>query len=334
MDTNYLRHLLRSAATVSILSLSVAPASAGRMFPDEPSRPHVHAGSVPVWGFNQTCWQRFPPLPPCSESGSCYQGAANGAVEYRQHENADIDAPQSGLMVPQQSFSTLPGSVSPPNVRGLRYAQEPAYSQPGSLPNTTMHAPEGPLKTVPPLPGSGPLPAPGSSFSEPLQQFRAIPSNPSPLPPLPAPPALMPPGAVPATPGQTSFAPQQLILGANGRLSVASSAAARAARGASSSRYENRSQLIFPQQPSAMTPQAAIPPMQFSSASVNSISTRTSSSYGQSGSQQLNVSSVSQSRPAGPSSAYRTAAPDGPAQPASPMSLEPLRSTPRPAPYR
>ena len=335
MDTTYIRHLLRSAATGSILLLSVSPASAGRMFPDEPSRPHVHAGSVPNWGFNQTCWQRFPPLPPCSENGSCYQDAMHGAVEYGQHETTNIYTPQPGLMIPGQSFSTLPESIPPSNFPGLRYSQEPVYSQPGTLPNATTILPsEGPLTTVPPIPNAGPLPTPSSSYSEPLQQFHAIPSSPAPLPPLPAPPALMPPAAVPPVPGQSSYAPQQLILGADGRLSVASSGGSGTIQGSPSARYGNRSQLILPHQPPVMTPAVAMPTMQYSSASVSSANSRSSSRYGQTSSQKLSVSPVSQSRPVDQSSSYRTGVVTVPAQPTPPMNLEPLRSTPRPAPYR
>ena len=334
MDTTYIRHLLRSAATGSILLLSVTPAEAGRMFPDEPSRPHVHAGDMPNWGFNQTCWQRFPPLPPCSGNGSCYQNGMQGAVEYSQQENANIYTPQNSMMMPGQSFSTLPGTVSPSNVPGPRYSQEPVYSQPGILPNVPMQASEGPLITVPPVPSSGPLPPPGSSYSEPLQQFQAIPSAPTPLPPLPAPPALMQPGAVPGIPGQTSFAPQQLILSADGRLSVASSRGTQAIQGSPSARYGNRSQLILPQQPSVVAPPMAMPQMQFSNVSGSSVNSRPSSRYGQSSSQELNVQPVSQSRPVMQSSNYRTGTPDVRVQSAPQMNLEPLRATPRPALYR
>ncbi len=346
MNSHYVRHLLRSAATGSILLLSMSPATAGRMFPNEPSRPHIHAGTAPNWGYNQTCWQRFPPLPPC-EGAACHTDAAQFSNQYYpgpSYQPNEIYTPQSGLVIPGQSFSTLPSSLMPANSEGLRYAPgsatnpHPAGSAHPAPAELTPY--QGPPSQVPPIPDpSLSFPGPINETPAPVQEFRAAPAPTSPLPPLPAPPVIVPP-----VPDQTSMAPQQLILDASGRLVIASSAGPSAQHGSQSGRYGSPSRIAVPQQPEMMIQGMARLPVQFANAPVSA--SPNSSRYGRSqvpavpssqpamleSHQSLPVRAISQSRPVSASSRYgaaRHAVPSLPEQ-----RLEPLSSTPPASPYR
>lgn len=346
MNSQYVRYLLRSAAAGSILLLSVSPVTAGRMFPDEPSRPHIHAGTAPNWGYNQTCWQRFPPLPPC-EGEACHAdpGQFSGqAYPGQLYQPGEIYTPQSGLVIPGQSFSTLPSSLMPANSEGLRYA-------PGSVTNpnpasSAYPAPaeltpyQGPPSQVPPIPDpSLAFPGPINATPAPVQDFRAVPAPTSQLPPLPAPPVIVPP-----VPGQTSMAPQQLMLDASGRLVIASSASSSAQHGSQSGRYGSRSRIAVAQQPEMMIQGMARLPVQFANAPASAAPN--ASRYGRSqvptvpssqpammeSHQGVPVRAISQSQPVSAGSRYGAARHAAPAIPE--QRLEPLSSTPPASPYR
>lgn len=262
MDSRYVRLLLQTAANGSLILLTSSSASAGRMFPDEPSRPHVHAGAMPNWGFNQTCWQRFPPVPPCHSDGACFGQQTDAQPVFEQ--SGEIYTPQSGLVLPEQSLPSHSDAV----IYGNDSLSVPSYGSSDLIPESSRnHYPSEGQRYAPPAasssgPGShfgqpsGSVPAvpDASSFSQeensvppsPIRSFQAIPSTPNALPPLPVPPA------VPPVPGQTSVVPQQLILGADGRLAVASGRSGVVQPTVASSRYGKRNATSMP--PQAMLP--------------------------------------------------------------------------------
>jgi len=346
MISQSLRHLLRSAATGSILLLSVAPADAGRMFSDQPSRPHIHAGTAPNWGYNQTCWQRFPPQPPC-DGASCptetgpFPGQTYPGPVYQPNE---IYTPQSGLIIPDQNFSTLPSALMPSNSEGLRYAPGAATNSHPSAshyPSPTELTPyQGPPSQVPPIPDpSVTFPGPINDAPASVQELNAVPGPATPLPPLPAPPANGPPGS-----GQTSFAPQQLIMDPSGRLVIASSPGSSPQHSSQAGRYGSPARMAVPQQPEMMIQGMAKVPVKMSNAPLAASSN--SNRYGRSPvpavptSQPAMMNSqagppvraISQSRPISAGSRYGTARPTTPSLPE--QRLEPLSSTPQATPYR
>ncbi len=323
-----LRQLFRAAAAGSALLVSLSTATAGRMFPDEPSRPHIMAGSQPNWGYNQTCWQRFPPLPPCNSDGNCYGygDPSQGSLGYEQQSHSYV--PDSQLMQPSQSFSTLPGSVMPPGMNSMPYSPPAADSHQGgySMPSA------GPSTALPPVPEHFSNPS-----SEPLKTFQAPQSAPSFLPPLPG-----PIDAVPPIPGQSRVAPQRFMIEPNGKVAVTQNSMPSSK--SSSSRY---GQSVPSQMP---VPQTAAPyqgmqisPMQFANSTNARPEAQAGQRYGQLPVNTVNsttvpprqsqtsipVRAISQSRTtqSGSGARYGTVRP-ATSSAQQPLNLEPLRTTP------
>jgi len=243
MESRNVRHLLQSAATGSFLLLSAAPVTAGHIFPEEPQRPHMTAAYLPNWGYSPTCWQRFPPVPPCDGASDCNN---NGRPVYPDSDpSGSIYAPPSGLLLPDQNIYSQPASILPPSVGGSRY-MVPAQSDLNSRGSDL-------LLPTPPVP---------SAFGDSLQP---TPLAPSALPPLPSPPT-----GLSQPPGQTRFAPDRLMFTPDGRIVAAP--AATSAYQATSSRYGGRSQaqpvLASGAQtaPSSQAMRHAGPPVHFASA--------------------------------------------------------------------
>lgn len=287
MESRNVRQILQSAATGSFLLLSASSLPAGHIFPEQPSRPHITAGCMPNWGFNQTCWQRFPPVPPCDGATGCNNNLSPMSHDYEQSGN--IYTPQSGLVIPEQSIYSPPTSVLPPSANGTRYAVPsfPDSPPPGSqliLPNSVMpHVSAdftAPNQTVPQVPS---ISVPGTSFqTPPVRTFEAAPQAPSDLPPLPAPPV-----SSPQTQSQSSFVPHRLMFAPDGRIAAAP-AVAPLFHATSSSRYGRKSlsmpAAIMEQQatlPIELPPQAGIPLHFANGANASALPPMASSRYGQ-----------------------------------------------------
>ncbi len=201
MDVRYVKQVLRSAAAGSAILLAVSPGTAGVLCPVEPSRPHVSAADSPNWGFNPTCWQKFPPVPSCDSTVGCSSAPYGSGAQYTQQ--GMIYTPQSGLMVPEQSLMSQPVSVLPHSFGSQRYSGGNVTPSPAAvMPSQNLPAPE--VRTFQPAPIT--------------------------LPPLPSPQL-----AVPVVPGQSSVLPNRLMFGANGRITAATNSIQQG-----SSRYGDR----------------------------------------------------------------------------------------------
>ena len=106
MDVRCVKRVLRTAAASSALLFAAGPAVAGVLCREQPSRPHVSAALAPNWGFSQTCWQRFPAVASCDSGVGCATDSS-GANQLNLHQGM-IYAPQSGLMLPDQSLYSSP----------------------------------------------------------------------------------------------------------------------------------------------------------------------------------------------------------------------------------
>ena len=60
MDVRQLTQLFSFAAGGSLILLGSSAVLAGHRSHEQPTRPHMSAACSPNWGFNQTCWSRFP----------------------------------------------------------------------------------------------------------------------------------------------------------------------------------------------------------------------------------------------------------------------------------
>ena len=201
MDVRFVKQVLRSAAAGSAILLAAASGEAGVLCPVEPSRPHVSAALAPNWGFNPTCWQRFPPVPSCDSAVGCATDPYRSGEHFAQQ--GMIYAPQSGLMMPDQLLMSQPVSVLPQSHGSQRYSGGIATPSPAAvMPSQNLPAPE--VRTFQPAPMS--------------------------LPPLPSPQS-----AEPVVPGQSSVLPNRLVFGADGRITAASSSIQQG-----SSRYGDR----------------------------------------------------------------------------------------------
>ncbi len=168
MDPHHVGLVFRSAAAGSLLVISTGLACGGHLFRHDPDRPVVSPACHPAWGYHQTCWRRFAPVPPCDGCGSHDSGNFSD-----QGTQSSLYVPQPGVIVPQyiQPTQSLPLSVLP--------GQHAGNSSMGSVPSVAPST-ISPSATVPPLP-----PEPGMSAPSILQpqSVQPVPGN---LPPLPS----------------------------------------------------------------------------------------------------------------------------------------------------
>lgn len=179
MDSEHIRRVLRSAAAGSLLVIfpDVSLKGGEHLVKFVPDRPQVPAACLPHWGYNPTCWQRFPPVPPCDASGYCEQPAASG------YGDSPIYSPGPPGVISAYPQSSPPLSILP--------SQDSSIVVPGSGPGpgSSSRYPSGGVLT----PNTGPFPAP----NVPDRTGRATP----PLPELP--PGLPPAGEESQLPGST-----------------------------------------------------------------------------------------------------------------------------------
>ena len=336
MISRTIKQLFAAASVGSAILISAMPVDAGRMFKEEPSRPHTFAGCQPAWGYNQTCWQRFPALPPCDSNGSCYGQPSDGGTSYDQ--TGSMYVPQNNGAIVDPGFSTMPHTLAP----GGNSAQMFAPNDGTASGSNDLHygAPLNPTAVQAPLQHYS-APPQTLQFSEPSveqpsQVVPPVPNGTLALPPLPAPPE-----AVPATPGQTRFQPQyeQLMIGADGRLTTATAMNRNQAYNSSASRYGQFTRPVASQQTPSPSPQRRTgPPVHFADA-VKSPVTQQDQRYTQPArtasanngySAKTLAKPVSQSQKTQPitSSRYGVTRP-APSVPAAPaIVVEPLRKTP------
>jgi hypothetical protein len=187
MDVRQLTRLLRLAAKGSLVLLGATVVHAGDRPHEQPTRPHMSATCSPNWGFNQTCWSRFPEVPPCQGSGcnvgpEGYENNPSQQMLYSPqnpmtYQNSQIVSPVYGSS--QRPISVLPDSVQ---------AEVDASS--GGM--STMPVERAPHSSAqqyfgPSLPSAVP-----SISGEHTQPLSPLPAAPTGLPPLPAPPMSAP----------------------------------------------------------------------------------------------------------------------------------------------
>ena len=224
MDVRQLTQLFNFAASGSLILMGSTAVLAGHRSYEQPTRPHISAACAPNWGFNQTCWSRFPPVPGCPDTGCDPMPGGYGNLPSQQL----LYVPQNSLLLPD------PQVVSP--VDGN--SQAPISVFPNSSPQSGfggMPAPDGTLPSVTSPTQSAPLRDPS------IPDARSIPGSPvpgpsSPFPPLPSPP-------LPA-PGQSSLQPN-MIMGPNRQL-IARPVSASKSILPTSTRYGNVRQSVLP----------------------------------------------------------------------------------------
>ena len=69
MDLLQLTPRFSFAASGSLIQTRSTAVLAGHRSYEQPTRPHISAACATNWGFNQTCWSRFPPMPGCLGAG-------------------------------------------------------------------------------------------------------------------------------------------------------------------------------------------------------------------------------------------------------------------------
>ena len=207
MDVRQLTQLFSLAAKGSLILLGSTAVLAGDCSYEQPTRPHMSAACAPNWGFNQTCWSRFPPVPGCPASG--HDSMPEG---YENHPSQQLlYMPQNSLLLPD------PQIVSP--VYGN--SQSPISVFPNSAPQAGV----GGMSGMPSASGFSPsVVSPqqfGPSHVPPIPDPSFMPGSPAPgalstLPPLPSPP--LPAPSTPA-PGQSLLQPK-MIIGPNRQMIV------------------------------------------------------------------------------------------------------------------
>ncbi len=192
MDVQQMTQLIRMTAKSSLIILGSTVVLAGDRPHEQPTRPHMSATCSPNWGFNQTCWSRFPAVPPCQSSG--YVSESDG---YEYSSQQMLYTPQNALMqggspiiLPaygsaQRPISVFPDSSSPDvNVLAVPADRSPNLPMPqrfGPMPPSKtppIHGehrhPTSPVLGLPPLP-TPPMSAPGHSSWQPNMIFNPTP---------------------------------------------------------------------------------------------------------------------------------------------------------------
>ena len=203
MDVRQLTRLICFAAKGSLILLGSTAVLAGNRSHEQPTRPHMSADCAPNWGFNQTCWSRFPPVQGCPGSNyysmpESYENQPLQQMLYTPQKSLTL--PGSNIVSPESGFSQAPISVFPNSAPDATSGENPGMSPAMRLPRSTTQQ-FGPSQSpdVQPIPDAG-------SFRGPL-----VPGASSTLPPLPAPP-------LPA-PGQSLLQPN-IIIGPNLQLII------------------------------------------------------------------------------------------------------------------
>jgi hypothetical protein len=184
MESQHVKQILRSATAGSILMLSSGIALAGGHF--DPDRPQVPADCQPNWGYNQTCWRRFPAVPPCDNCPQDYssESALSGTIYSPQPGYGMAPGTTSGWSMPPQSH---PQNVFPSPSQGSAVQMPPVQtappanftepqqqhfpSSPGPVPGLPVQ-PAGPGLSLPPLPG-GLQPIPESTLPQHQSRYGA-----------------------------------------------------------------------------------------------------------------------------------------------------------------
>lgn len=187
MDVRQMTRILRLAANGSLVLLGATLVHAGDRPHEQPTRPHMSAACSPNWGFNQTCWSRFPEMPACQTSG-CNDGA-QGYENYPSQPM--LYTPQnpmtyqgSQFIAPAYGSPQRPISVFPDSTQGNAGASSNGMSATPVVPTPHTTAPQ---YFGPSLPSAVPA-TPGAT----MQPASPVPAAPTGLPPLPAPPATAP----------------------------------------------------------------------------------------------------------------------------------------------
>ncbi|MCA9063199.1 MAG: hypothetical protein KDA96_09070 [Planctomycetaceae bacterium] len=202
IDAPWIRRLLQSTAVGAILLQSAGLSAGDFLIRHEERRPQISPACMPNWGFHQTCWRVFPPLPPCdSDCGVCgttgglnpaYSGSVN---DYPQPVNTYRS------ITPTAPLSVFPPTMGKPQAEPLPHTEGGGYVpiQPDGF---------GKLPEYQPLPQPG-MAVPGVPQPADTSLIPALPAPSVPVPQLPATPA-PPVQALPALPtpldGQTGGA--------------------------------------------------------------------------------------------------------------------------------
>lgn len=74
MDKQWMKRIVQFAAVGSVGLIMGSSVTAGLKHDDGPDREQVNPACHPTFGYHQTCWRRFPPLPPCDICQQCQPG--------------------------------------------------------------------------------------------------------------------------------------------------------------------------------------------------------------------------------------------------------------------
>lgn len=205
MNTQTMKRVLQFAAAGSV-SLMIGGSTIAGLFHkcDKDERCQINPACHPTYGYHQTCWRRFPPLPPCNNCESCQTGQAAPLCQDGSCQPATTLQPPAIPLQPHPEPVVVPGTSDRYGMPHSSTPLPPVQNLPTSRYQTS---PSQPPQPVPGFSGnSGRYQAgPGFSGAAPVAPLTGPPS--APLPPQPAPtssPAngsLNGPAGLPAIPG-------------------------------------------------------------------------------------------------------------------------------------
>jgi len=180
------------------LALFCAPLARSSDLSHLKKRDQVPAVCGPNWGYHQTCWRRFSPMPPCCSLSGC-----DDCLNASQAPMASAWFQSDGSLQPQQMSNDLP---LPPTASGpYPQSHQPAEERPVSIFPERYRAPAS-QGTQPSHQLQNSVPAPAPSPVQPGN----LPQLPGPLPQNETSQQWNPGNARPTNSSQVPVAPQML----------------------------------------------------------------------------------------------------------------------------
>lgn len=109
-----MKRIFRFAVVGSAGLILGSSVSAGLRHCDEPEREQINPACSPAWGYHQTCWRRFPYLPPCNVCPDCQTGGSSQSSPHStdgSFQFEPIEQPSPAPVVPQSEPVPQPDPV-------------------------------------------------------------------------------------------------------------------------------------------------------------------------------------------------------------------------------
>ncbi len=133
-------HPFTTGALLLVFTVSAAGAAAGMFRKSQPERVQISPACHPTFGYHQTCWRRFPALPPCDHPAcdrcdSCRTGSVDAGLPEIPAEGIELELPEPRREDSARNLQTAPQPLVP----GTPHFEEPQPElQPQPVPTSNV----------------------------------------------------------------------------------------------------------------------------------------------------------------------------------------------------